>query len=265
VRRLELAATILVLAGCTSSQTPSTPATEPGPTEPASDPLWTCPATVSGPADVRHLVDADLVVAPLFGRLRAEIELHLDATQHVACPTGDAVTSCAEGAYEGPLGTSVTFRAVSSAWVEVEGEYESEYSETTEDVTLTAETWSVVWHRTFWHGSGLDWPGTDDEAWTVSWRGTFLEDLPPDTAIAGRVRWDNTDSYPMTTVEWSSPDCAWLAVEAREGPDHRFELGGVQTSVDVVDDEGRAFGYLGAWETCLGQLDPESWQVIGPC
>jgi hypothetical protein len=121
--------------------------------------------------------------------------------------------------------------------------------------------WSHLWLTR--RGLIQEEPDGDRELWQIEarWLGTLLPDWPADGRFHGEIRdWSEGDDW-GAVAEWTTEHCR-VAVGAgdvlleRSGAETRVATGGHR-------DAARLDGWVDG--RCAGEIDPSTWEVIGPC
>jgi hypothetical protein len=110
---------------------------------------------------------------------------------------------------------------------------------------------------------------TEHVVYSASWRGVLRADWPADFAIeAATVEWSADGSW-GSTADWTHDRCQVAVGEGdalleQLGAESRIAINGTRIEARRAQpDSDRLEGWVDG--ECIGEIDPDSWELIRPC
>jgi hypothetical protein len=260
-------------------------------------PLFECPASANEPADLLIYKDypVDEEVDAFFDMVWGTAMAWVPESCIVDCTPTPPDIECKEASCTTDAGVTVEYSWRDTGIYDPDGPDAGVYlaSSSTETVSVTLPEGSEAWNSlSASRELTLVVDSFMSEAWlpsrdhSASWTGTLLPQLPPDSSVVSNdVTGLPDDSCTMeaASVMWSHTGCTIdYRINECDWGDYYASCGyGLKSSIDVdngtnkvgvdithgidIDDTGGC-GYFGfVDDECVGEIDPDSWEVIGPC
>lgn len=233
--------------------------------------LFDCPTEVTVPADFVAYKDWHLVKDfALYSRFLAAAWIDEDCFN--ACDLGTTLSVCVEADCVTGDGATIQYR------------YEEEIDEVTnEDMDVNtknnetfviepptgAETWTrleVEVENTSYSLSMGGWAGTES-TYGINWIGSLNVDWPADMNVLASYQMTQEEGASYATT-WSYQDCS---LSIYNSLDDAYVPGAidVQIGVNTVEAQYTSFDqqFLEGWvnSVCAGEIDPYTWEILGPC